>query len=142
MDLHGTWKLVAATARDLNSGEVKETLGRRSAIRFVSYRDDGRIISVVAYDYDLPMNDEGALITEEARSKTMEACSGTYAVSGFSVEHEIETAWDAIWVGRRFICDINFEGGNLILTSRPLMDSSGRSMVLTAVWNKVRWSRL
>jgi hypothetical protein len=144
-DIVGTWRLVAATRRDLKSGAITDTFTGPRTGRFISYREDGRLVAVIVYDYGFdPGHAEPAEVTEHPDSllKIMDAYSGTYSVSGFSVRHCIDASWNAIWNGRQVTCDIDFQECKLVLTSQPLVDVAGNAIVFTAVWDKVGWARL
>jgi hypothetical protein len=69
---------------------------------------------------------------------TMFAYAGTYTVSGTSVQHHIDVSWNETWTGTSVTRDISFEDGKLVLTSRPLLGHDGRTVVLTAIWDKVK----
>jgi hypothetical protein len=137
-DLLGTWKLVSASSRDVVTGAVKPAFGGPHPVGFISYGKDHRMMTVVAYEKRIKP-DRVDHTTSEQRDqlfKTMFAYAGTYTVCGGSVQHHIEVSWNETWTGTTVTRDISFEDGRLVLTTRPPLSLEGRTVVLTATWEK------
>jgi hypothetical protein len=139
-DLLGTWRLVGASSRDVSSGEVTHAFGGAHPVGFISYARDHRMMAVGAYDNRIkPARvDQTTAEQRDQLFKTMFAYAGTYTVSGTSVQHHIDVSWNETWTGTSVTRDISFEDGKLVLTSRPLPHHDGRTVVLTAIWDKVK----
>lgn len=138
--LLGTWKLISASSRDVDSGEVSHAFGGPHPVGFISYTGDHRMMAVIAYDNRIkPARvDQTTVEQRDQLFKTMAAYAGTYAVSGNSVQHHIDVSWNETWTRSSVTRDIAFKDGKLVLTSRPLLDLDGRTVVLTAIWDKVK----
>jgi Lipocalin-like domain len=138
--LVGTWRLVSASSREVNSGAVTQAFGGPHPVGFISYGQDGRMMAVIAYDNRIkPARvDQTTAEQRDELFKTMAAYAGTYTVSGNSVQHHIDVSWNETWTGTRVTRDISFADGKLVLTSHPLLDRDGKTVVLTATWDKVR----
>jgi hypothetical protein len=139
-DLVGTWRLVSASSKDVSSGQVADAFGGPHPVGFISYAKDHRMMAIGAYDNRLkPAHmDQTTAEQRDELFKTMFAYAGTYTVSGGSVQHHIDVSWNETWTGTSVTRDIGFQDGKLVLTSPPLLDYEGKTVVLTAVWDKVR----
>jgi Lipocalin-like domain len=139
-DLFGTWKLVSASSRDVSSGEVSHAFGGPHPVGFICYGKDRRMMAVIAFDNRIkPARvDQTTVEQRDQLFKTMAAYAGTYAVCGDSVQHHIDVSWNETWSGTSVTRDITLQDGKLVLTSRPLLDLDGKTVVLTAVWDRVK----
>jgi hypothetical protein len=139
-DLHGTWKLLSSSTKELDSSQERDTLGPNPN-GYITYGADGRMMTV-ATSRDRPNAGDTSKLTEEVRAKlqrSMWAYAGTYTVQGDSVIHKIETSWNEIWNGTTMIRDIRKrEDGRLIFTTKPQKgNQNGKMEILTLVWEKV-----
>ncbi|MGE7415775.1 lipocalin-like domain-containing protein [Methylobacterium tarhaniae] len=140
-DLHGTWKLVSSSTKEIESGQERDTLGS-SPNGYITYDADGRMMTV-ATSRDRPNVGDTSKLTEEVRAKlqrSMWAYAGTYTVQGNSVMHKIETSWNEIWNGMTMVRDVQKrEDGRLIFTTKPQKgNQTGKMEVLTIVWEKLK----
>ena len=139
-DLVGTWKLVSAFMKDVETGEVSDAYGGPRPTGFLSYGRDHRMMAMAAYDKRVkPARVDQT--TPEQRDQlfnTYFAYAGTYSVSGGSVQHHIEASWNETWTGTTVTRDIKFENGKLILTTHPQLRSNGRTVVVTLTWAKMK----
>ena len=139
-DLVGTWKLVGAFMKDVETGEVTDAYGGPHPTGFLSYGRDHRVIAMAAYDKRIkPARvDQTTPEQRDQLFQTYFAYAGTYSVSGDSVQHHIETSWNETWTGTTVTRDIKFRNGKLILTTRPQLRLTGRTVVVTLTWEKIR----
>jgi hypothetical protein len=139
-DLLGTWKLVSASSRDVVSGEMSHAFGGPHPAGFISYGKDRRMMALIAYDNRIKpaRADQTTVEQRDLLFKTMAAYAGTYTVSGNSVQHHIDVSWNETWTGTSVTRDVTYQDGKLVLTSRPLLDLDGKTVVLTAIWERVR----
>lgn len=139
-DLLGTWRLVSASSKDVDSGAITHAFGGPNPVGFISYGKDRRMMAVIAYDNRIkPARvDQTTAEQRDQLFETMAAYAGTYTLSGTSVQHHIDVSWNETWTSTSVTRDITFKEGMLVLTSRPLLDRDGKTVVLTAIWDKVR----
>jgi hypothetical protein len=138
-DLLGTWRLVSASSKDVDSGTITHAFGGPHPVGFISYGKDRRMMAVIAYDNRIKPTrvDQTTLEQREQLFQTLAAYAGTYSVSGSSVQHDIDVSWNETWTGTSVTRDIAFKNGMLVLTSRPMLDRDGKTVVLTAIWDRI-----
>lgn len=141
-DIVGTWRLVSSTRRVLATGQVNDTYGAHP-VGWITYGPDGRMIVLIVDDPQLrPKPASVASMTDAERVglfKTMLAYSGTYAVAGNSVTHNIDASWNEVWTGTNTVRDVEIKGGRLIYTTKPAPASmDGQMSVVTLVWERAR----
>jgi hypothetical protein len=139
-DVVGTWKLVSAFKKDVETGEVSDAYGGPHPIGFLSYGRDHRMMAMAAYENRIkPARvDQTTPEQRDQLFQTYFAYAGTYSISGSSVQHHIEASWNETWTGTTVTRDIKFEDGRLILTTRPQLRPNGRMVVVTLTWEKIK----
>jgi len=139
-DLVGTWRLVSAFKKDVETGEVSDAYGGPHPVGFLSYGRDHRMMAMAAYDNRVkPARvDQTTPELRDQLFQTYFAYAGTYSVTGESVQHHIEASWNETWTGTTVTRDIKFDNGRLILTTRPQLGANGRMVVLTLTWERIK----
>jgi hypothetical protein len=115
--LLGTWKLKSFVRQDVVTGERRPALGERPE-GYLGYAPDGRMYALfVAGGRVIPAGEQ---LTDAERGelyKTMLAYAGTYAISGETVVHHIDTAWNNARLGTDQIRYFKLDGDLLTLTT-------------------------
>jgi hypothetical protein len=138
-ELAGTDKLVSATRKLLDTGEVKNAFGKNPK-GSIMYDKDGRFLVMIISD-GRPKPESIDKMTDQQRAdllKTLVAYGGTYTFDGKKVEHHIDLSWNEIWSGTTVIRDVSKENNRLVYTTRPApFAGDGEMSVVTLVWEKV-----
>jgi lipocalin-like protein len=139
-DFIGTWKLVSASMRNVENGEVSDAYGGPHPTGFLSYGRDHRVIAMAAYDrrFKPARVDQSTPEQRDELFLTYFAYAGTFTVSGNSIQHHIEASWNETWTGTTVIRDFKFEIDKLILTTRPQLRPNGKTYVITLTWEKIK----
>jgi hypothetical protein len=136
--LVGTWRLISFHGRNA-AGETRPALGK-NAQGLLVYTEDGRMIAI--------MSDTGraSFLSRDFRGGTPDEAlaainsfisyCGTYAVNGQTVTHHVEMSLFPNWVGEDQIRNFKFEGGNLVLSTPPLL-LSGKQWTFELAWERV-----
>jgi hypothetical protein len=138
--LWGTWKLVSATKRDVNSGETADAYGGQHPNGFISYAKDHRMMAMAAYDnrFKPARVDQTTAEQRDQLYRSFWGYAGTYELKGNSIEHHIETSWNETWTGVTVTRDVAYDGKKLILTTGPQLNLEGKTIVITLTWEKVK----
>jgi Lipocalin-like domain len=141
VSLVGTYKLVASTRRDLDTGEVSDTYGKQPS-GYINYTSDGRMLVLIVSDQsDRPAPSIGAALTDRQATnlfRTMTAYGGAYEFDGHTVKHHIDISWNQAWTGTTQVRDVQKDGDRLIYTTRPAPSPfDGKMSVVTLIWQKV-----
>ena len=139
-DLWGTWKLISAYSREVESGAVTDAYGPHPTA-FITYGPDHRMMAMAEYGDRLKVGDRGKATAEQraALFKTFWAYAGTYTFNGSTIEHHVDTSWNATWTGTTVIRDVAQDGNHIVLTTRPQVRfSDGKMNVITLTWEKVK----
>jgi hypothetical protein len=138
-ELVGTYKLISSTRKILDTGEVKDTYGKKPA-GSIMYGKDGRFLVLITFE-ERPKPENIDKMTDQQRSelfRTMLAYGGAYTFDGNKVEHHIDISWNEIWTGTTVIRDIKKEGDKLVYTTRAApFSSDGKMSIITLVFEKV-----
>ena len=139
-EIVGTYKLVSATRKILDTGEVKDAYGKNPS-GSVIYEKNGRFIVIITAD-GRPQPESVDKITDEQRAalfKTLVAYGGTYIYDGQKIEHHIDISWNEVWTGTTVIRDVRRENNRIVYTTRPApFASDGKMNITTLVWEKVK----
>ena len=139
--LAGTYKLVSATSKVLDTGETYDTSGKQPG-GYINYTSDGRMsVLMVADRNERPAPESGAAISDQqaaALFRTMVAYGGAYEFDGRTVKHHIDISWNETWTGTTQIRDVRKDGDQLVFTTPPFASPfDGKMNVATVVWQKV-----
>lgn len=140
-DLVGTYKLISATRKVLQTGEVDDVYGKNPS-GLIMYGTEGRFLVLITYG-NRPKPETIDKITDEQRTalfRTMVSYGGTYKYDGKSVHHQIDISWNEVWTGTTVIRDVTRGGDDrLVYTTRPApFSGDGKMSVVTLVWEKVQ----
>jgi hypothetical protein len=139
-EIVGTYKLVSATRKILDTGEVKDAYGNNPKGSII-YDKDGRFLVIITFD-GRPKPESIDKMADPQRVtlfSTMLAYGGTYIFDGKKVEHHIDISWNEVWSGTTVIRDVSKENNRLVYTTRPApFSSDGKMSITTLVWEKVK----
>ena len=95
--LLGSWRMTSWTFEVLETGEVKDALGKNPR-GYINYSPDGRVMVLVLHE-DRPMPKALVPTSEEKISlyDTMFAYAGTYSVENDRVIHQVDMSWNKAW---------------------------------------------
>lgn len=114
-DLVGTWHLVSAQRKILDTNEVVDSYGGPKPNGWITYDASGRVMALVAYQGRERPAGETLTDAERVRlHRTFFAYAGTYRFDGRSVTHAIDTSWNEAWTGTVQVRDIVYQDGTLI----------------------------
>jgi hypothetical protein len=135
--LLGSWRMISWTYEVLETGEVKDALGKNPR-GVISYGPDGRMTVFVFHPERLTPR---ALVpTAEEKIDlydTMFAYTGTYTVENDRVIHHIDMSWNKTWEGTEQIRFIETDGRELAYRSAPAKNPfDGRDCVHTVRFEK------
>jgi hypothetical protein len=135
--LLGSWKMISWTYEVLDTGEVKDALGKNPR-GVISYGQDGRM-TVFVFHPDR-MTPRALVPTAEEKIDlydTMFAYAGTYTVEDDRVIHHIDMSWNKTWEGTEQIRFIETDGRVLAYRSAPAKNPfDGRDCVHTVRFEK------
>lgn len=131
---------MSAVKKDVNSGETADAYGGPHPNGFISYGKDHRMMGMAAYDNRLkPARvDQTTADQREQLYKSFWGYAGTYTLTGNTIEHHVETSWNETWTGTTVTRDISYDGTKIVLTTRPQLNSDGKTIVITLTWEKVK----
>ncbi|MEE7451479.1 hypothetical protein MRF4_28970 [Methylobacterium radiotolerans] len=135
----GTWRLVTATRKIVDTGETVDAYGGPNPTGWINYGRDGRMMVVCAYEgRDRPVaNDKMSDADRIKLHKTFFAYAGTYRFEGDRIIHDIDTSWNEAWTGTSQVRHVAQENGRLILRTVPFkFNLDGRMSVITLTWEK------
>jgi Lipocalin-like domain len=138
--------LTSPQANILNDKIAPET-SSPNPIRSKTYSTEERVNACnegkirAEYGDRLKVEDWGKATAEQraALFKTFWAYAGTYTFNGSTIEHHVDTSWNATWTGTTVIRDVAQDGNHIVLTTRPQVRfSDGKMNVITLTWEKVK----
>ena len=136
--LLGSWRMTSWTIEVLETGEVKDALGKNPR-GYINYSPDGRVMVLVLHK-DRPMPKALVPMTEEKISlyDTMIAYAGTYSVENDRVIHQVDMSWNKAWEGTKQIRFIKMDGRTLTYKTAPAKNPlDGRDCIHTVRFEKV-----
>lgn len=142
-DIIGTWRLVSAKSKVLDTGETVDAYGGPNPNGWINYGADGRMMVVCAYDQRATPTSKEAFTDQEriALQKTFFAYAGTYTFDGSKVTHNIDTSLNQTWVGLHQARNVEGQGNRLIYTTQPQMNNNtGKMVVITLIWERYQSS--
>ncbi|WP_336491976.1 lipocalin-like domain-containing protein [Methylobacterium nigriterrae] len=140
-DIIGTWHLVSAENRILETNEVVDAYGGPRPNGWINYDKDGRMMVVCAYDRRETPTSKGSFTDQEriGLQKTFFAYAGTYTFDGSKVNHNIDVSSNQTWTGLKQARNVEYKDGNLIYTTQPQMNTViGKMVVVTLVWERYK----
>jgi hypothetical protein len=136
--LIGTWKLVAVTAEDVETGAKTDHFGPNPD-GYINYGPDGRMIVINTRGDRAKPN--GAAPTRDEAADLFQgvlAYAGTYTVEGDTVTHHVDISWNESWTGTDQVRHARFDGERVHLSTKPNADPvNGRMSVRTMTWRKI-----
>ena len=136
--LLGSWRMTSWTIEVLETGEVKDALGKNPR-GYINYSPDGRVMVLVLHE-DRPMPKALVPTPEEKISlyDTMFAYAGTYSVENDRVIHQVDISWNKAWEGTKQIRFIEIDGRTLTYKTAPAKNPlDGRDCIHTVRFEKV-----
>lgn len=136
--LLGSWRMTSWTFEVLETGEVKDALGKNPR-GYINYSPDGRMmVLVLREDRAQP---KALVPTSEEKIglyETMFAYAGTYSVEKDRVIHQVDMSWNKSWEGTQQIRLIEMNGRTFTYTTAPSKNPlDGRDCVHTVGFEKV-----
>ena len=142
-EIWGTYSLVSATNKFLDTGEVANSFGEQPK-GYITYGKEGRMLVLITYGGRVKPQDvlKTSIEDRDALYRSMVAYGGTYTYTGNQIEHHVELSWDETRSGTTVTRKVARDGDRLTLTTEPFATRSkenlGRMVVQTLVWEKVR----
>ena len=134
----GSWKMTSWTYEILETGEVKDALGKNPR-GYINYSADGRMMVLVLREDRagpkalVPTPEEKVALYD-----TMFAYAGTYSVEKDRIIHRLDMTWNKAWEGTEQVRFIETDGHNLTYKSAPAKNPlDGRDCVHTVRFEKV-----
>jgi len=135
----GTWRLVTATRKVVETGEVIDAYGGPKPNGWITYGRDGRMMVVCAFEGRArpAANDTMSDADRIHLHKTFFAYAGTYQFDADRVTHTIDTSWNEAWTGTSQVRHVEQRGRQLIYTTTPFkFNVDGKLSVITLIWEK------
>lgn len=138
-ELPGTYKLISGTRTIVETGEVKDTYGKRPK-GYIMYGRDGRMLVLITHEGRPKPSRTGMTDKDRAdQYRTLNGYGGTYTFHGDRIEHHIDIAVNETRVGSTEIREIKRDGNRLIYTTKPQpFSADGKLSVITLVWEKMK----
>jgi hypothetical protein len=137
-DLYGTWKLVSATRKMLDTGQVEQYRGKAPK-GYTMFGRDGRFLSFIVSE-GRPKPESVAKMTDQQRVQlfnTMNAYAGTYKVDGNKLLYTFDLTHNEV-TERASVREIKIDGRTLTMVNEPAPATiDGKMAQATTVWEKV-----
>jgi hypothetical protein len=137
-DLHGTWKLVSASRKLMETGQVEQYRGTAPK-GYTMFGRDGRFLSFTVSE-KRPKPESVAKMTDQQRIElfnTMNAYAGTYKLAGNKLTYRIDLTHNEV-TERASVREIKIEGRKLTMVNEPAPATiDGKMVQTTTVWEKV-----
>ena len=137
-DLHGTWKLVSATRKVMDTGQVEQYRGTAPK-GYTMFGRDGRFLSFTVSE-KRPKPESVAKMTDQQRIElfnTMNAYAGTYKLDGNKLTYRFDLTHNEV-TERASVREIKIEGRKLTIVNEPAPATiDGKLSQVTTVWEKV-----
>ena len=138
-EISGTYKLISSTRTIVETGEVKDSYGKRPK-GYIMYGRDGRMLVLITHEgRPKPSRRD---MTDQDRAdqyRTLNAYGGTYTFHCDSIEHHIDIAANESRVGSTEIREVKRDGNRLIYTTKPQpFSGDGKMSVITLVWERIK----
>jgi len=122
----GTWRLVAATARDANGQLLPPPYGSKGMGR-VTFSAEGRMMSVVC---------DGRPELPPGVHRDYSSYCGNYTFDGARLVTRVDAASDPTRIGSEQVRDVRFDGDRMILRPPPRRSNDGTEQ------RELAWERL
>jgi hypothetical protein len=137
-DLYGTWKLVSATRKVMDTGQVEQYRGTAPK-GYTMFGRDGRFLSFTVSE-KRPKPESVAKMTDQQRIElfnTMNAYAGTYKLDGNKLTYRFDLTHNEV-TERASVRAIKIEGHKLTMVNEPAPATiDGKMVQTTTVWEKV-----
>jgi hypothetical protein len=137
-DLYGTWKLVSATRKVMDTGQVEQYRGTAPK-GYTMFGRDGRFLSFTVSE-KRPKPESVAKMTDQQRIElfnTMNAYAGTYKLDGNKLTYRFDLTHNEV-TERASVREIKIEGRKLTIVNEPARATiDGKMSQVTSVWEKV-----
>ena len=122
----GTWKLVAAAARDHSGNPLPAPYGGKGMGR-VMFNADGRMMAVTC---------DGRAELPAGTSRAYSSYCGTYTFDGARLVTRVDAASDPARIGSDQVREVSFNGDRMILRPPPRQTEAGEE------YRELTWERI
>jgi len=122
----GTWKLVAAAARDRNGNPLPAPYGGKGMGR-VMFNADGRMMAVTC---------DGRPELPAGASRAYSSYCGNYRFDGARLVTRVDAASDPARIGSDQVREVSFDGEHMILRPPPRQTEAGEE------YRELTWERI
>ena len=122
----GTWKLIAAAARDRNGNPVPDPYGGKPMGR-VMFTADGRMMAVTC---------DGRADLPPGTKREYNSYIGTYTFDGSRLVTQVDGASDPSRIGSDQVRGVRFDGERMVLSPPPRQTASGEQ------FRELTWEKL
>ncbi len=122
----GTWKLVAAAARDRNGNPLPAPYGGQGMGR-VAFNAEGRMMAVTC---------DGRPELPSGTSRAYSSYCGNYTFDGVRLVTKVDAASDPARIGSDQIREVSFDGDHMILRPPPRQTDTGEE------YRELTWERI
>jgi hypothetical protein len=132
--LHGNWTLVSFFTEDVETKERVNVYGEKPS-GAIGFTPAGRFFGFVTADgRKAPQTPD----EQAAAYRTLIAYTGKWRVEADKFITKVDVAWNPAWVGTDQARFYRIEANRLFLTSAPIPNpnAAGRTMIVTAVWER------
>jgi hypothetical protein len=141
-EIWGTYTLVSATNKILDTGEVVNAFGEQPK-GYITYGKEGRMLVLITYGGRIKPPDVVKTTVEDrdALYRSMLAYGGTYTYSGDKIEHHVDISWDETRSGTTVTRNITRDGDRLTYVTEPFATRGkeylGKMVIQTLVWERI-----
>src|SRR5881397_1484908 len=140
-DLYGTWKLVSASRKVMDTGQVEQYRGTAPK-GYTIFGRDGHFLSLTLSE-KRPKPESVAKMTDQQRIElfnTMNAYAGTYKLDGNKLTYHYDLTHNEV-PERASAREIKIEGSKLTMVNEPAPSAmDGKMSQTSTVWEKVQAS--
>jgi hypothetical protein len=122
----GTWKLVAAAARDRSGNPLPPPYGGKGMGR-VMFNADGRMMAVTC---------DGRPELPAGTSRAYSSYCGNYSFDGARLVTRVDAASDPTRIGSDQVREVSFDGARMILKPPPRQTEAGEE------YRELTWERI
>jgi lipocalin-like protein len=122
----GTWKLIAAAARDRDGNELPAPYGGKG-MGCVVFNAEGRMMAV---------NCDGRPELPPGASRAYSSYCGTYTFDGSRLVTRVDAASDPARIGSDQVREVSFDGDRMILRPPPRQTAAGEE------YRELTWERI
>jgi hypothetical protein len=125
-DIVGTWRLIAATARDAAGNMLPSPYGPQAMGRVV-FNADGRMMAVLC---------DGRASLPSDMMRVYSSYCGNYTFDGSRLVTRVDAASDPARIGTDQVRDVRFEGERMVLRPPPRQGAIGPEQ------REITWERI